>query len=293
MYSNTQIPQRHTMSPGSDSTRSGSGRESAAPLEVAFTTSDSSDPGGVGYQYDNARKRAMRMAQQGSGGPAIPEEAPQNGQSGRAPAQMYTTLPQQMTPGQQPPAPLPDQGRWTNSGDTTGSQNTGRRPVEQTAVFVEPDSGINWTAERKKDREERMLERTEREQERTQRRREMDERAQERQERKKERDERALEREERRREKEELLRLQNIPRGDGADYAASRQKIQELEQANGALALELDALKAELRGVKEAMQAEQNKTDTLVQYMKLFQFVRIYSCFLYPSTHLRYSPTSE
>ncbi len=80
MYSTTQIPQRHTMSPGSDSTRSGSGRESAAPLEVSFTTSDSNDAGGVGYQYDNARKRAKRMEQQVSGGPAIPEEASQNGQ---------------------------------------------------------------------------------------------------------------------------------------------------------------------------------------------------------------------
>lgn len=285
MYHTTPPPAvpRTTISPGSDG-----GRESAAPV---YNGPDGEHGNmNMSYQYDNARKRAIRMtASQGSGDGKIIEESPQsqNGQAdafgrSRAPGVNWSNVPPstqiapaQMIPTHQIPPPLPEQVKFLNSADM-GNQNSSRRGADQLSVVVESDSGIDWAAERKKDREERMLERTEREQERAQRRREMDERAQEKQDRKKEREERVLEKEERRREREEILRLKSNGNSVAIDHTAT-QKILELERANTTLAKELGIVKGELQAVKDAMQAERDKASSLVQYMMLFQFVRFSS----------------
>lgn len=259
------------------------GQESAsqAPMSLPIPVESSGTP--MGFQFDNARKRAIRLAKEQSDqsldlqrGKEINVSQPMPVQPGLLQLPWLQPMPAPPLAPSPPPSIL---------GGTRPPKEEGNDRHTRPSSWYGPSSTKNSESmdlleERRKDREERRQERTEREQERVVRVHELQEREHEREERRKEREERELEREERRREREERVRSG----GSTALDNASAKKILDLELKNDAMNSKVESLTNHLmslkestdvqfRKMKQALEAEQKKVNALVEYINLFQFV--------------------
>ncbi|KIM42328.1 hypothetical protein M413DRAFT_444752 [Hebeloma cylindrosporum] len=234
--------------------------------------------------FDNARKRAMRLAkeqsEQGldqSGGKEItPPGMPWPGFN-QPEVPWVKPIP---APPSAPGPPLPTFNFKLRPPKEDGNDRNNRPLSWSGPPSTKNSESVDLLEERKKDREERREERTEREQERVVRARELQEREREREERRKEREERELEREERRREREERVRSGGS--STALDNALAK-RILDLEFKNEAMSSKIESLTNQLmslkegtdvqfRKMKQGLEAEQKKVNALVEYINLFQF---------------------